>query len=302
MTVREGTAMRIGASIATFNGREELRKCLLSGQSQWSFAVVVDDGSTDGTSAMLAAEFPSVRRIPGTGDLWWTGGTNAGIRRCLDEGAEYVLLCNPDVELSPGCVLKLREVASTGAIAAALVVRKYSPNTVAWGGSRWGKPWRWLPIYCSRYIVKSGTPAAFVGQEPYLTDEVHGRGVLIPRRVFDAIGLFDEKHLPHYGADSEFSLRAQAAGIQMFVVPTARALLDTEHTGMAVRSSGTFGDRLRSVWRFLTRRKNGDALHVWWSIMTRHVPIHAVVPSYAFVIGLNVWRRLVPRRTTRDAL
>jgi GT2 family glycosyltransferase len=43
-----------------------------------------------------------------------------------------------------------------------------------------------------------------------------GRGLLIPRAVFDKIGLFNEKRLPHYLADYDFTSQAKRKGFEVY--------------------------------------------------------------------------------------
>ncbi|MFN5965715.1 MAG: glycosyltransferase family 2 protein, partial [Pseudanabaena sp.] len=50
-------------------------------------------------------------------------------------------------------------------------------------------------------------------------DALAGNGVLISRQVFTQIGLYNEKFLPHYHADSEMTMRAHSRGIKVFVSP-----------------------------------------------------------------------------------
>ena len=52
---------------------------------------IVDDGSTDGTGSAIRAEFPEVEIIEGDGHLWFTEGTNVGIRAALRHNPDYIL-------------------------------------------------------------------------------------------------------------------------------------------------------------------------------------------------------------------
>ena len=45
-----------------------------------------------------------------------------------------------------------------------------------------------------------------------IVDVLPGRGTLIPVEIFRKVGLYNFKHLPHYGADHEFSYRAKIKG------------------------------------------------------------------------------------------
>ena len=45
--------------------------------------IVVDDGSTDGTSEAIESRYPEVEVIKGDGNLWYTEGTNVGVRAAL---------------------------------------------------------------------------------------------------------------------------------------------------------------------------------------------------------------------------
>lgn len=58
--------------------------------------IVVDDGSTDGTSEAIAEQFPEVELIRGDGSLWFTAGTNLAIRAALKHDPDYILGINDD--------------------------------------------------------------------------------------------------------------------------------------------------------------------------------------------------------------
>lgn len=281
----------VAAAIAVFNGRENLRECLLSGNSVWTYAVVLDDGSTDGTDEMLQNEFPEVIRVVGDGNFWWTKGTNHAIKKCLETGCDYVLLVNPDIIFARNCVdtLIYATKENPGSILASLVLNNEKRGEVWWGGSKWGRLAKYIPIYTSRYIYRSRTLVSSIPVKSYISSEAHGRAVLVPAKVFRDIGLYDEDTFPHYGADIDFSFRAIKAGYQIKIIRDAQVYLKTHNSGMVTTDKNIIR-KLINYKNFMTRRKNGEFLRVWWRLLKRHVPLYALLPSYIFSVSLNTYR------------
>ena len=58
--------------------------------------IVVDNASTDGSPAMVAAEFPQVKLIVSSENRGFTGGNNLGLAQAT---GEFQLLLNPDTEV-----------------------------------------------------------------------------------------------------------------------------------------------------------------------------------------------------------
>lgn len=97
--------------IVSYNVRDLLRRCLRSiddslGASSLHYrTLVVDNASSDGSAAMVAAEFPQVELIASTVNLGFAGGNNLGLRRLLGsdlhapDAPRAVLLLNPDTEI-----------------------------------------------------------------------------------------------------------------------------------------------------------------------------------------------------------
>jgi len=284
----------IGIVIATYNRKQELKECLsYVFKLKWPsiHICIVDDGSTDGTWKMLSQEYPDISLIRGDGNLWWTGATNRGIKHCLSKGCEYILLLNTDVQVKADTILQLVTVSqiNNGAIASSVVIRSDDADVIWWAGCDKWEPIRWwLPIWCTKYFFKQGTKLNKLPEKPYNSSEAHGRGVLIPRNVFEIIGFYDEYFLPQYGADIDFSYRATRAGLSILVVPKAKVSLHVDNTGRKV--SDVFYKAILGYWRFLTNRKNGEILRVWWHLVFRYVPFYAVLPTYVFIIALNTFR------------
>lgn len=196
-----------------FNSIEHTRKFLLSltKQSYNNFKVViVDDGSTDGTYEMITQKFKDTIIVKGDGNLWWSGGTNLGIKKALEDGANYVLTINNDVLLGKDYISRLVHTAkkNNNSIIGSMVVYNNKPEKVWYAGATFDKKTGNLQHRMGREKDFSGTV-----KSEWLT----GMGVLIPINVFKKIGLYNSKDYPQYFGDAEFSIRAKNAGFKLLV-------------------------------------------------------------------------------------
>jgi GT2 family glycosyltransferase len=186
------------------NGIEHTVKFLASlkrQEYQNLVAVIVNDGSTDGTAERIAAEFPDVVVLPGDGNLWWSGATNEGVAHALKNGADYIFTVNNDVEVDPGAIAALVKTAGSreNKTLVGSVIYDQSERTKVWyaGGT-------FDPQLGELVHVREAGDAEL--PEP---DWLTGMGVLIPAGVFDKTGLYDRRRFPQYFGDADFSLRAK---------------------------------------------------------------------------------------------
>ena len=246
--------VKVGVVIPVFNRKQFTRECILSLKEQTrpvDLIVVVDDGSTDGTSEMLKNEFPEVVVLKGDGNLYWTASINLGIRHALSSGVDYILTMNNDTKASPQFVEKMlwgshqKPSALIGALDIDIVTQQpyYGGEHIHW--------WSGASTFLLNKLRK---------EEQKGLHEVSlfpGRGLLIPKVVFDKIGLFEEKKLPHYMADYDFTLMANRNGFPVYCNYEARLFTYPEEGGdHKIRKKKT----LRNYFNHLFSIKGGGNL------------------------------------------
>jgi GT2 family glycosyltransferase len=201
------------ALLTCHNRRDLTERCLASlfGQRHRGLrvdAVLVDDGSTDGTSEAVRRGYPQVRVVEGTGDLYWAGGMALAQLHALDHHRpDFLLWLNDDVVLEPTAVQALVDVARQhGGCVAVGAVRDPGTGTTSYSGLR----------RCGR------RPRGFVVVEPTAlaqpVDTFNGNVVLVPRAVYEAVGGVDAR-MRHGYADLDYGLRARRAGFPSVLAP-----------------------------------------------------------------------------------
>jgi GT2 family glycosyltransferase len=187
--------------------------------------IVIDDGSTDGTSDMIRAEFPKVILLHGDGNLWWTRAANLGVQYALRHGADYVMTLNDDTLTTKDFIEKMIFWATREpkALLGALALDRVTQEPISGG-----------EIINWKFARQTKILDTLKPHQQYGLHEVTqfpGRGLLIPTEVFSTIGAFDAKHFPQIFADIDFTSRAYAAGYKIYCNYDARILIYRDSIG-----------------------------------------------------------------------
>jgi GT2 family glycosyltransferase/glycosyltransferase involved in cell wall biosynthesis len=206
----------VSAIVVVWNRADLTLACLNALRAQREVAcelIVVDNASTDQVPALLdRIDGATVIRHPA--NLGFTLGANAGARAAR---GEFVLFLNSDARLHDGALAHL--VASARRTGAAAVGGKlvFPDGRLQEAGSI-----IWSDGSCEAYGRGADPDApAFDFQRP--VDFCSGALLLTRRRVFEALGGFDERYRPAYYEDADYCARLWSAGHAVVYEPRASA-------------------------------------------------------------------------------
>ncbi|BDG01706.1 glycosyltransferase family 2 protein [Anaeromyxobacter oryzae] len=270
--------------VVNWNGAALLPACLdaLRAQIRPARVIVVDNGSVDGSAAVVAAR-PWVEWLGLGENTGFAAGANAGMRRALLAGARFVALVNTDVLLAPDWLARVRDDADRHPACGlwnGLLVFADDPGRVNSTG-----------LVLDRVLRGKdrdfGVPLARLARGDGPVPGVTGGALLLRAATLRAIGLLDPAYFA-YCEDADLSLRAARAGIGCRFVAAARGV-----HGYA-RTTGA-GSPLQ---RYLLGRNH-------LLLAARHMPLAAAliaVPALAALrVALACPRELLRRRPAHAA-
>ena len=226
----------ISIILVNWNGKKDTLECLASvknvsmGQRVNASVIVVDNGSIDDSVAAIKKTFPDVEVIEAGENLGFTGGNNVGIRKALEDGADFVWLLNNDTSVDENALVALLEVYKDPRIGIAGSKIYFSPGhefhkekyqkkelgKVIWYA---GGHIDWQNMYASHRGVDEVDTGQYdtVVETPFVT----GCSMMVKKQVFEKVGLLDEK-LFAYLEDLDFCLRANQMGYKLLYVPQSK--------------------------------------------------------------------------------
>ncbi|MEM4655051.1 MAG: glycosyltransferase family 2 protein [Thermosphaera sp.] len=223
---------KVSVVIPIHNGIHNTVECLRSLErvTYPNFEViVVDDGSTDGSWEIISQNFPKVRLLKGDGDLWWAGAINIGIKDAIERCTDYILTLNNDVVVDPNFINALVECAKANpkSIIGSKIYFYNEPKRVWSAGGFVDWKIGWLSM------LDKGDYDKGQYEECREVDFLTGMSVLIPAEVFREMKVFyDERCLPQYHSDSEFTMRAKKNGYKIMFEPKSFVWNKVESSGL----------------------------------------------------------------------
>ena len=229
--------IRVAVVAPVYNRRDLTLQCLRSLSRIDSTGLdvqtwIVDDGSTDGTAKAIRREFPQVNIITGSGDLWFTEGTNVGVRAALDWGPKYVLMMNDDQVFDDQF---LQHLVATAERRPRSVV---GPLLLLWDQPH--KLFQTSPVWETRnggWQHWSHQTVWTVPNKPWKVDLIVGNCLLVPTAAIRECGLMDSKRFPNFG-DAEYTPRLKRNGWELLIEPRSRVFCQPNNIPPRVRDKG----------------------------------------------------------------
>ncbi|MDG6999786.1 MAG: glycosyltransferase family 2 protein [Nitrososphaerota archaeon] len=207
----------ISVIVPTYNGHNKLMNCIDS-LKRSSFLdleiIVVDNGSTDDSVALLRAKYPDVRLIRNYENLGISRGRNIGALHSL---GKYLLFVDHDVmidrEMIGHLVRPFRDNCRLGMTGP--IIYYLSAPDVVWAAG-------------TSINMKSGRVFfnASLYKEPFFEVEVIPATFMIPRHLFFKVGGFDSSFFATY-EDTDICFRLRKSGYHLKIVANAKAWHDT---------------------------------------------------------------------------
>ena len=218
------TCPKVTIIILNWNGKEDTIECLesLKHITYPNYEMLlVDNGSTDGSVECFREKYPGIEIIETGENLGFAGGNNVGIRRAMDEEADYVLLLNNDTVVDPEFLGELVKVAesniSIGIVGPKIYYYDYGGRKdVIWFAG--GKMLRRIgqPFHDGLHKIDKGQYGKLKN-----VDFITGCALLVKKEVIDKIGLLDVDYFAYF-EDLDYNIKVSKAGYSIVYSPKAK--------------------------------------------------------------------------------
>jgi len=200
------------AVVLNWNGGDDTLRALESLEGNQT--ICVDNGSSDGSADAVERNFPEVELVRLPGNLGFAGGNNAGIRRALERGADWVLLMNNDAVAEPGIRDALLRAAAARPDAGLLACKVLSED---------GRSVQYAGASFNALLGYSGRPRGHGRADTFVeledTGRADGAAMAISRAAAERVSL--DEALFAYVEDVDLSLNVRSHGFAVVFVPDA---------------------------------------------------------------------------------
>lgn len=267
--------------IVNWNRRDDTLECLDSlsklNYPNWR-AILVDNGSTDGSAQAVRDAHPDVKLIESPVNLRFAGGNNLGLQDVLQEGDDYCLLLNNDTTAEPDVIDHLIAAArleeSVGLVGPKILYHD-RPDVIWFAGGVLKPAWGYVRHFGLRQVDDGRFDKRC--QVSFLT----GCCLLIHSEVIENVGLLDEDFYL-YSEDADYCLRSMKAGYKLSYEPKARIYHKVSRSSGGAYHPAKWRQRYRSLFSLVKKHTSPltwplFALNLFWEAFT--LPVNAFLQT-----------------------
>jgi GT2 family glycosyltransferase len=212
---------KVSIIILNWNGKEDTIECLES-LKKITYPnyeiIVVDNGSTDGSTEFLERTYPDINIIKNEKNLGYAEGNNVGIRDAIKRGTNYLLILNNDTAVDPSFLDKLIGVIESnpkiGVIGPKIcyysepwLIQSNGEKINFWTGNTRSTGWRLRDSSIDRNLN--------------FVDFVYGACLLVKADLAERVGLFDSRFFI-YSEEMDFCMKIRQTGYKIVCIPDAK--------------------------------------------------------------------------------
>lgn len=275
---------KVDIIIPTYNGRYLLEKNLshaVKNTKQLGKLIIIDNGSQDDTANWIKKNYPEAIVIHNNTNLGYTIPINQGVSV---SDSPYFVLLNNDVRPYPGYLDSALSFFS-------------DPNIFAISFNEDGASWPDLSFGNGKIQYTHGKDK----DRPVFSPWASGGSAVFSRKIWNAVGGYDEVYAPWYWEDIDIGYRAWKMGYSIVWDPNAHILHDHESTSKKLNP--TYVRRIK---------ERNELMFNWLNITDKHLKrqhfAHLIKYSlshlgYVRIIILALWQILfhkpIQRKFTR---
>ncbi|HEY8817091.1 MAG TPA: glycosyltransferase family 2 protein [Candidatus Dormibacteraeota bacterium] len=255
----------VSALVVSHNDKELLLQCLRAFYATADIpleVVVVDNGSTDGSAASVAAEFPNAIVLVEKKNLGYGRAANIGLERCT---GRFALLLDPDVMIDTQTAGRLADFLLTHANAGAVGPRLLMPD-----GKRDPDSRRAFPVPRTLFYRTVGLSRLFpksprfgrhnMGHvdesDTHEMDAGTADCLMLRMAAVNRVGFFDPRYFM-FGEDVDLCYRLKLGGWKVFYLPTATAKHHRRSSASRARREQNY-QRYRAMWTYHFKHHSKD--------------------------------------------
>lgn len=293
----------ISVIIVNWNTKDLLRDCLKSVYNTVSDLfleiIVVDNYSSDGSVAMLEAEFPSVVRIVNQENKGFGAANNQAL--AIMKG-KYALLLNSDAVLTDGAVRKLWNFCEASNETAIVCGQLLNADGSMQNSIASFPDLMTLAVNISllEYLLPGFYPSKrYKHTSPVEVDSVIGACMMIRKKSLDEVGFFDERYF-FFFEETDLAYTMRHHGWKIFQVPEALIYhFQGQSIGHEARSRIEF---YRSRYQFLRKWHNPFYFYLAKGIIFLRLLVDFISNLTAAVLALGLNRKIRDKLTVYSEL